>query len=220
MAIGTYNFYGTEVQFYNYQGVGTEKWGYTGGGTIDTSNIINSINAEVDLLLAIITSTDQTGQPIFSASQRLDMFQELIGNWTDKVSDLDTHDSYWASKVNCCGWNPLRNCLNKCGHSRKMINAIYDTIYNLRYAYNQKLKSLIQALEQEQLNLENDINNQGLVAVANFQIAEANNLLLAVQLNELEVREMNVETNIRNYIFPILAVVIIAIMYYRAFIKK
>mgnify|MGYP003655556778 FL=1 len=220
MAIGTYNFYGTEVQFYNYQGVGDEKWGYTGGGTINTSSIINSINAEVDLLLAIITSTDQTGQPIFSASQRLDMFQELIGNWTDKVSDLDTHNSYWASKVECCGWSPFRNCLNKCGHSRKMINAIYSTIYNLRYAYNQKLKSLIQALEQEQLNLENDINNQGLIAVANFQIAEANNLLLAVQLNELEVREMNVETNIRNYIFPILAVVIIAIMYYRAFIKK
>ena len=220
MAIGTYNFYGTEVQFYNYQGVGDEKWGYTGGGTINTSSIINSINAEVDLLLAIITSTDQTGQPIFSASQRLDMFQELILNWNDKVSDLGTHKDYWASKVECCGWSPFRNCLNKCGHSRKMINAIYSTIYNLRYAYNQKLKSLIQALEQEQLNLENDINNQGLIAVANFQIAEANNLLLAVQLNELEVREMNVETNIRNYIFPILAVVIIAIMYYRAFIKK
>ena len=220
MAIGTYNFYGTEVQFYNYQGVGIEKWGYTGGGTIDTSNIINSINAEVDLLLAIIQSTDQTGEPIFSASQRLDMFQELIGNWTDKVSDLGTHDSYWASKVECCGWSPFRNCLNKCGHSRKMINSIYGTIYNIKYAYNQKLKGLRQALEQEQLNLENDINNQGLIAVANFQIAEANNLLLAVQLNELEVREMNVETNIRNYIFPILAVVFIAIMYYRAFIKK
>tara|TARA_R110000765_G_scaffold309606_2_gene403112 strand:+ start:856 stop:1518 length:663 start_codon:yes stop_codon:yes gene_type:complete len=220
MATGTYNFYGTNVQFYDYQGIGIEKWGYLGGGDIDTSGIINSINAEVDLLLAIIQSKDQTGQPIFSASQRLDMFQELILNWNDKVSDLGTHKDYWASKVECCGWSPFTNCLNKCGHSRKEINAIYDTIYSLKFSYQYKLQSLINALEQEQLNLENDINNQGLVAVANFQIAEANNLLLAVQLNELEVREQNVEKNIRNYIFPILAVVIIAIMYYRAFIKK
>ena len=101
-----------------------------------------------------------------------------------------------------------------------MIGWVEDVARSVYRSYQEKLQQLIGLLEQTQQGLETDLNNQQLVAETNVQIAQANQLLLAVQLFETEVREQKVESNIRIVIFPLLAIGILATLYYNAFIKK
>ena len=68
--------------------------------------------------------------------------------------------------------------------------------------------------------MQQDLNNQQLVAQTNIAIAEANELLLIVQALETDVREEKIESNIRLIILPLLAVGILSFLFYNAFIKK
>ena len=101
-----------------------------------------------------------------------------------------------------------------------MIYWVDNSVGTIYWAYYTKLNQFIDLLEQENANLSQDLNNQQLVAQTNIQIAQANELLLAVQLTELEVRERNTEMNIRTLIIPIVLFGLLAFMYYRAFVKK
>lgn len=213
---GTYTIEGVEVPYITFGSVGVEEFGYSGKGSGNYQNILNGLNAEVDILI------QQANSPDFTAQQRLDFYESAIEVFIQVIGDLELHFSYFRGKRASCGQNsnkPFRNCTNKDGHSRKAINWKYDAIYSILRAYQKKLVELISLLEQAQQQLETDLNNQQLVAQANFQIAKANQLLLAVQMFELEVREQNVEMNIRTIIVPLALFSLLAFLYYRAFVK-
>lgn len=215
--VSSYTIQGVQIAYYQFSSVGVETFGYTGKGTGDSNLIINGLNAEIDTLISYANDPDYTAQ------QRLDFYEEAISVMTDVVGDLETHYNYWRGRFNCCGTNltnPFKNCNKKCGHSRKMIMWVNNVVYPVYSSYRDKLQDLITLLEQENQNLAQDLNNQQLVAETNVQIAQANQLLLAVQLFETEVREQKVESNIRTIIVPLLAVGILATLYYNAFIKK
>lgn len=210
-----YIYNGVNIPFYNFSPVGNEKFGYSSGGEGDNSGILNALNGEVDILIELANSPDITTQ------EKLDLYQYIIEKFTEYKGDLAVHDTYWYGKKRCCPSTALfKNCVKKCGHSRKMINWVDNSVGTIYWAYYTKLNQFIDLLEQENANLSQDLNNQQLVAQTNIQIAQANELLLAVQLTELEVRERNTEMNIRTLIIPIVLFGLLAFMYYRAFVKK
>jgi hypothetical protein len=214
--VSTYTIQGVQIAYYKFSSVGSEKFGYVGSGEGDTSLVQNGLNQEIDTLITLANNPEYTSQ------QKLDFYEEAISVMTDVVGDLQVHYQYWAGRWNCCqgSGNPLKRCIKKCNHSRKMIGWVEDVAYSVYRSYQKKLEQLIGLLEQTQQGLETDLNNQQLVADTNIQIAQANQLLLAVQLFETEVREQKVESNIRIVIFPLLAIGILATLYYNAFIKK
>ena len=212
----TYIIEGVEVPYVTFGAVGTEGFGYDGDGGGNYQNILNGLNAEVDILV------QQANNPDFSAQQRLDFYESAIEVFTQVVGDLELHYYYFVGKKNSCSTlshKPFRNCVKRDGHSRGEINWKFSAIYAILRAYEEKLVELISLLEQAQQQLETDLNNQQLVAQTNSQIARANQLLLAVQMFELEVREQNVEYNIRTIIVPLALFCLLAFLYYRAFVK-
>ena len=214
--ISTYTIQGQTVAYYKFNSVGNEHFGYTGGGEGDEASVENALNTEIDTLISYANSPD------FSTQQKLDFYEEAVAVMTDVVGDLEVHSLYWAGRWSCCqgSGNPFKNCVKRCGHSRKMIGWVEDVSRSVYRSYKSKLEDLIGLLEQTQIGLETDLNNAQLVAETNSQIAQANQLLLAVQLFETEVREQKVESNIRVVIFPLIAVGLLATLYYNAFIKK
>lgn len=214
--ISTYIIQGQEIAYYKFSSVGSEKFGYTGGGEGDEGLVENGLIAEINTLITLANNPD------FSTQQKLDFYEEAVAVMTDVVGDLEVHMNYWSGRYSCCQGsnNPFKNCVKRCGHSRKMIGWIEDVSYRVFRSYTEKLEDLISLLQQTQQGLETDLNNAQLVAETNSQIAQANQLLLAVQLFETEVREQKVETNIRVVIFPLIAVGLLATLYYNAFIKK
>ena len=212
----TYIIEGVEVPYVTFGSVGTEGFGYDGDGGGNYQNILNGLNAEVDILVQLANNPD------FTAQQRLDFYESAIEVFTQVVGDLELHYYYFVGKRNSCstlGHKPLRNCVKKDGHSRGEISWKFSAIYSILRAYEEKLVELISLLDQAQQQLETDLNNQQLVAQTNSQIARANQLLLAVQMFELEVREQNVEYNIRTIIVPLALFSLLAFLYYRAFVK-
>lgn len=217
-AVSNYTIQGVTIPFYQFSPVGVEMFGYTGSGKGDTAGIVNALNYEVELLMEYSTSDD------FTTQQKLDFLEEAILVMTDVVADLQTHADYIFGKNYCCfnsAFPVFTNCANKCGgYSKAMIKYLLGAIETIQDSYKAKLNELIRFLELQNEQLQQDLNNQQLVAQTNIAIAEANELLLIVQALETDVREEKIESNIRLIILPLLAVGILSFLFYNAFIKK
>tara|TARA_E500000318_G_scaffold111024_1_gene128166 strand:- start:7924 stop:8577 length:654 start_codon:yes stop_codon:yes gene_type:complete len=215
-SIKTYTLLNKEIAYYQFSAVGNEGFGYTGNGNGNFQSIINALNEEIDTIVRYANSDD------FTSQQKLDFYRQAIDVFTDVVADLETHYSYFYAKyINCGSFasKPFRNCVKKDGHSRVEISYKANAVASILLSYRSKLEQLILLLEQTQENLETDLNNQQLVAETNIEIARANEILLAVQLFELDVREKNAEMNIRVIIVPLALFSLLAFLYYRAFVK-
>ena len=211
-----YSIEGQQIAYYQPSPVGQELWGYTGGGSGNYSGIIAALDTEIGTIVNLANNSD------FTTQQRLDFYQGALDVLTSRVSNVFQHSYYWSDKYWCCqgSLNPFKNCVKKCGHSRKMIGYLEDSFDGILSMYKNKAIQIRNLLENEQAELEQNLNNQQLVAQTNYEIGETNELLLYIQEYELEVKEKSVESNVRTFLYPFIAVIILAILYYNAFIKK